>query len=287
MSAPDRRPDPGRPEGPADFAAPPFNAAADLCGDPVCAGLRALFADNQYMVLPGLMAAFTGAHPGAGPVFYETLPPGIVVAQLRRGGLRMGALELRFIPDIIAASPQALSGLHDEGLSGEPRWYASNTLALLVARGNPHHVTGLGDLARPGLRIALPNPETEGIGRLALRALAAAGGEELREAVAGAKQRAGETVLTAIHHRQSPAWLAAGATDAAIVWETEARYHALLGTPIEAVPIEPAANQTGHYAAAIVAGAPNPASAERFLDYLTGPAGRDSYARHGFTTQHP
>jgi hypothetical protein len=52
----------------------------------------------------------------------------------------------------------------EEELSGEPRRYASNTLALLAARGNPHHVTGLGDLARPGLRVALPNPETESIG---------------------------------------------------------------------------------------------------------------------------
>jgi hypothetical protein len=63
----------------------------------------------------------------------------------------------------------------EEELSGEPRRYASNTLALLAARGNPHHVTGLGDLARPGLRVALPNPETESIGRPALRVLAAAG----------------------------------------------------------------------------------------------------------------
>lgn len=276
-----------RADGPASFAAPPFDAAEDLCGDPVGAGLRALFAGNQYMVLPELAAGFASAHPRAGGVFYETLPPGVVVAQLRRGGLRMGALELRFTPDVIAASPAALGELHSDGLTGEPRWYASNTLALLVARGNPAGITGLGDLARPGLRVALPNPQTEGIGRLALQALAAAGGEELREKVAGAKQRAGETVLTSIHHRQSPAWLAAGTADAAIVWETEARHHAHLGTPVEAVPIEPAANQRGHYAAVAVTGAPHPETAGLFLNYLAGPAGRHRYARHGFTTQHP
>jgi molybdate transport system substrate-binding protein len=268
-----------------EFAAPPFDAAADLCGDVTGAGLRALFAGNQYMVLPELVAGFGTAYPAAGPVFYETLPPGIVVAQLRRGGLRIGGLELRFTPDVIAASPEALRELHDDGLVEAPRWYAGNTLALLVRRGNPAAVTGLADLARPGLRVALPNPRTEGIGRLALRALAAAGGDELRERVAGAKQRAGETVFTEIHHRQSPAWIAAGEVDAAVVWETEARHHAAIGTPAESVPIAAGAGQRGDYAAAVVTAAPHRAAAERFVAYLAGGPGQAVYARYGFTTR--
>jgi molybdate transport system substrate-binding protein len=270
----------------AEFTAPPFDAAEDLCGDLAGAGLRALFAGNQYMVLPELVAGFTAAHPGAGPVFYETLPPGIVIAQLRRGGLRMGLLELRFTPDLIAASPAALADLHDDGLVEEPRWYASNYLTLIVARGNPAQVTGLSDLARPGLRVALPDPATEGIGQLALQALAAAGGEELREQVAGAKQRAGETVLTQIHHRQSPAWLAAGAIDAAFVWQTEAQHHGRLGTPVENVPIGLPACLAGGYAAAVVTAAPHRETAAEFLCYLAGPPGQATYQRHGFTIGH-
>jgi molybdate transport system substrate-binding protein len=272
-----------RPGDLAQFAAAPFDAITDLCGDPVTAGLRALFAGNQYMVLPEFFGSFLDASPGAGPVFYETLPPGIVVAQLRRGGLRMGCLELRFTPDLIAASPRALGELHRDGLVGRPRSYASNVLSLLVRSGNPARVRGLADLAAPGLRVALPDPETEGIGRLALRALTAAGGNQLRDEVFDVKRRAGETVLTGIHHRQSPAWLADGSADAAVVWETEARHHLAIGTPVEAVPIDPAANQAGEYAAAVVNGCPHPQLAEQLLDYLTGPAGQAIYARYGFT----
>jgi molybdate transport system substrate-binding protein len=209
------------------------------------------------------------------------------VDQLRRGGLRMGSLELRFTPDLIAASPGALAGLHDDGLVGEPAWYASNHLTLIVGRGNPAGVQGLADLGRTGLRVALPDPETEGIGRLALQALAAAGGEELRERVAGAKQRAGETVFTQIHHRQSPAWVAAGTIDAAVVWETEARHHVGLGTPVESVPFGAPASPRGGYAAAVVTAAPHPAAAAEFLAWLTGAAGRAVYQRHGFTTRQP
>ncbi|HUW77338.1 MAG TPA: substrate-binding domain-containing protein [Candidatus Nanopelagicaceae bacterium] len=163
MSGPDQR-------DLAQFSAAPFDAVTDLCGDPTTAGLRALFAGNQYMVLPDL-----------------------VVAQLRQGGLRMGSLELCFTPDIVAASPRALDELLDEALVGPAAIYASNVLALLVRAGNPSQVMGLTDLARPGLRVALPDPATEGIGRLALQALSAAGGDQLHDEVFDAKRRRGET----------------------------------------------------------------------------------------------
>lgn len=267
-----------------EFAAAPFDAVADLCGDPTTAGLRALFAGNQHMALPDLVSDFREAHPGVGSVFYETLPPGIVVAQLRRGGLRMGSLELSFTPDVIAASPQELGKLEAEGLVGASRTYASNVLALLVRAGNPEQVSTLADLARPGLRVALPDPETEGIGRLALRALSAAGGNRLRDQVFDVKRRAGETVPTSIHHRQSPAWLAEGSTDVAFVWETEATQQLDLNAPLEMVAIDAAVNQRGFYAVAVVTAAPHRGSAELFVDFLTSPSGLAVYAKHGFAT---
>lgn len=268
-----------------EFAAPPFDAVTDLCGNPTSAGLHALFAGNQYMVLPDLFAAFLNTYGDVGSVFYETLPPGIVVAQLRQGGLRMGSLELTFTPDIVAASPRALAELHEEGLVGPSRTYASNVLTLLVGAGNPAHVRGLPDLARPGLRLALPDPETEGIGRLALLALTAAGGNRLHDEVFDAKRRAGETVLTSIHHRQSPALLAEDRTDVAFMWETEALHHLAMGAPVEMVPIDSAFNQRGEYAAAAVNAAPHRQSAERFLDFLTGPIGHAVYEKFGFTIE--
>lgn len=130
------------------------------------------------MALPDLVADFLNVYPDVRSVFYETLPLGMVVAQLSQGGLRMGSLELCFTPDIIAASP-ALNELHDDGLVGPPRGYASNVLALLVRAGNPTGIVAMKDLARPGLRVALPDPLTEGIGRLALQAPSAAGGDRL------------------------------------------------------------------------------------------------------------
>ncbi len=279
MSGRDRQPDLAR------FAAAPFDAVTDLCGDPTTTGLRALFAGNQYMALPDLVADFLKVYPDVGSVFYETLPPGVVVAQLRQGGLRMGSLELRFTPDIIAASTRALNELHADGLVEPPRVYASNVLALLVRAGNPTGIVAMTDLARPGLRVALPDPLTEGIGRLALHALSAAGGDRLHDEVIEVKRRSGQTVLTTIHHRQSPAWLAEGTTDVAVVWETEAHHLIASGAPVELVAIDAAVNQRGQYAAAVVTAAPHRDVAEGFLDHLTGAAGRAVYSRYGFTVE--
>lgn len=264
------------------FSAEPTNQLTDLVGDPVDADLRALLGGNQWMVVPELVSAFRAAHPDVTGVFYETLPPGILVGQLRAGGLRLGSLVLRFQPDVIAASPDALGELNEAGLVGEPVEYASNELALLVPAVNPAQVHGLSDLGRPDVRVAMPDPRTEGVGRLIVDALRSVGGEELVRAVMVDKRAAGTTRLTRIHHRESPEWLARGEVDAAPLWATESRYHRNAGAGVADVPIEAGHNQRGRYAIALVDGAPHHATAERFVAFLTGPPGQEIYSRWGF-----
>lgn len=265
----------------AEFCAAPFDMVEDVCGDPA-AGLAVLMAGNQFMVMPDLVAGFLAQRPQAGSVFYETLPPGVIAEQFRRGGLRLGSLELRVRADVVALSPEAIAGLHAAGLTGPGRDYASNDLALLVAAGNPAGISGLADLGRPDLRVAIPDPRAEGIGELALRALERAGGTELRRSVEEVKRQAGTAVFTSIHHRQSPAWIKDGQIDAAVVWSTEAGYHLARGEEFGLVPIPAEHNLTGGYAAAVAAGAPHPAHAQAFVDYLCGDAGQACYAGHGF-----
>jgi molybdate transport system substrate-binding protein len=270
------------PVAPVEFAAAPFDMVEDLCGDPG-ADLVVFFAGNQYMVVPDLVDGYLAAHPSVGSVFYETLPPGVVAAQLRAGGLRMGSLVLRVGPDVMASSPAALAELEHEGLVGPARSYASNDLAFLVTAGNPAGVGGWADLARPGLRVAFPDPGTEGIGRLALEALEGSGGAALRQRVEVDKAAGGEVVFTSIHHRQGPAWLEGGATDVAVVWSTEGRYHLERGGPFEMVALPDAQNRRGTYAAGVVTGAAHQEAAGWFVDYLCSQAGQAAYAAHGFS----
>jgi molybdate transport system substrate-binding protein len=272
----------GETAAPVEFAAAPFDMVEGLCGDPR-ADLVVFFAGNQYMVVPDLVDGYLATHPSVGSVFYETLPPGVVAAQPRAGGLRMGSLVLRVHPDVMASSPAALAELEREGLVGPARSYASNDLALLVAAGNPTGVGGWTDLGRPGVRVAFPDPRTEGIGRLALDCVEASGGAALRQRVEVDKAAGGEVVFTSIHHRQGPAWLEGGATDVAVAWTTEARYHLERGGPFEMIALPEVENRRGVYAAGVVTGAVHQEAAGWFVDYLCGQAGWAAYAAHGFS----
>lgn len=281
MSAPERG---GDRHPPVAFAAAPFDMVEDLYGDPA-AELVVFMAGNQYMVVPDLLEGFLAADRSVGSVFCETLPPGVIAAQLRAGGLQMGSLVLRVRPDVMASSPAALADLEREGLVGPARTYASNDLAILVAQGNPAEVSGWADLGRPGVRVAFPDPRTEGIGALALEAIEASGGVALRKKVESDKAAAGEVVFTSIHHRQGPAWLAKGETDAAVVWSTEAHHHLELGGRLEMIALPEGENRRGGYAAAVVTDAPHPGAASSFVDHLYGQAGQAAYAAHGFTAE--
>lgn len=266
-----------------EFSAAPFDSVADLCRDPVGADLVALFAGNQYMVLPELFELFKASRPHVESIFYETLPPGIVIAQLRSGRLRMDRLELSVVPDIIAASPAALASLKTDGLVSAPVSYANNDLTLLVPAGNPAAVKGLADLARPGVRVAMPDPRTEGIGALALSALADLD-SDLPSRVIGPKVASGEVRMTSIHHRQSPLWLRDGLVDVAVMWRTEGSYHLAAGAPFEVVEIDEHENRTGGYAVALCTGAAHPLVAAEFVEFLAGADGQAVFERHGFTT---
>ena len=49
--------------------------------------------------------------------------------------------------------------------------YASNTLAMLIPKNNPANIKSLNDLGKKGVRVVMPNPEYEGVGRLIVKAL--------------------------------------------------------------------------------------------------------------------
>lgn len=270
---------------PVDLTVPPMDAVADLHGDPVAADLVLFMNGNQFMVMDELVAAFQAAYPHVREVFYETIPPGKVVDQVRNGALQMGALRLSVRPDLVAAGPRLLQPLHDEGIVGELQLYATNDLAILVAAGNPLGISGLADLAKPNVRVAMPNLRDEGVAELIAQALEKAGGAQLRQTVLEDKVRAGTTRWTKIHHRESALWLAAGDVDACPLWSTEARYHCVdLGAAMQTVSIPAEHNVTGQYAMAVVSDCPHPDAARSYVEFLRGPQAQQLYARFGFAT---
>ncbi|MEO9170983.1 MAG: substrate-binding domain-containing protein [Candidatus Baltobacteraceae bacterium] len=260
----------------------------DLHGNPSGADLVIFAAGNQWMVLPDLLAAFQKTHPEVRNIFYETLPPGILAEQMAPGAtLRVGELLLDVRPDVYLAGKGRMAQERDAGLVGEPTAYATNDLAIMVRSGNPKHITSLRDLGRPDVRVAMPNPQTEGIAKQIEGAYSKAGGSALVQAIMDTKLRDGTTLLTRIHHRETPIWILDGKADAGPVWISEALYQERIHSGIETVRIPAQSNVLATYQAAETVQPEHEAAAKAFVSFLTGDTAQAIYRSYGFTAATP
>jgi molybdate transport system substrate-binding protein len=268
-----------------DFSVPEVDVLADFHGDPTDPRLVLYVGGNYYFAMAPLVQAFEAAHPEyKGRIYWETIPPGLLVQQMQAGGrITVGNMTWTAKPDAYFAGLVKVKGLISQGLlTGPAVPYVTNTLAIMVPKGNPAHITGLTDLGKPGLRLAMPNPEFEGIARQIKMALTKAGGDGLATAVYDAKVKDGSTILTHIHHRQTPLFLMQGVADAGVTWQSEAMFQEQAGHPIEHVAIPDADNATAIYAGAEVKGAAHPKAAKAWLDFIRSPEALHIFERYGF-----
>ena len=270
------------PSSAPSFRATGIDDAMDLHGDLRNARLVLFVGGNEWMAMPAIVDAFVQRHPEAAPVFYETLPPGILAKQLAAGSLRVGSLTISVPADVFMAGKRRMADVVDAGLAKTPVTFASNDLAILVRRGNPKRVFGLTDLGRPGVRVAMPNPQYEGVARQIELALRKAGGQRLVDTVMTTKMRNGTTLLTQIHHRQTPLWIEQGRADAGPLWLTEALYQNRIRAPVTVVRIPAEYNVIATYQGAVVSGAPHPRLAAKFVEFLVSPQARDIFHAYGF-----
>lgn len=256
----------------------------DLHGNPCDARLVLFVGGNQFFALPQLVAAFEQQHPELkGHIFYETLPPGILRKQMAAGNaLTLGNLTIQVQPDVYEAGARVLRAMQQAGQVTSVVLYATNTLEIMVPKGNPKHIQSLSDLERSDVTLSMPNPAWEGVANQIQSALRKAGGDALERAVYGTKVQNGKTVLTEIHHRQTPMRILSGAVDAGVTWASEVRFQESIGNPIEGVEIPDSQNVTAVYAGGVVTGAPHATAAAEWLAFLKSPTARAIYHQYGF-----
>jgi ABC-type molybdate transport system substrate-binding protein len=273
------------PEDGLNFTVPEVDNVPDLQGDINDPQLTVFLAGNQYMVVRELIEAFRAAHSQYRRVFVETLPPGILARQIEQGALIVGNLRVTLKPDVYATGRNTM-----EELQRSHQWfsriadYARNRLAIMTAAGNPQHIAGWGDLARPELALCMPNPRWEGVARnVIIPALRKSGGDALVKTVYEDKVKDGSTFLTRIHHRQTPLRIMRGECNAGAVWYTEAYFHATLKRhPLDIVTLADSENRVATYTAGVMKDAPHPAAAEDFVSFLQSAGGQAIYRRYGF-----
>jgi molybdate transport system substrate-binding protein len=149
--------------------------------------------------------------------------------------------------------------------------------AINVQKGNPHHIRTLKDLTRPGLRVAIANPEGVCVGAYAVEIIE----KEFSplEKAAFRKNLANytescEKTATAISLKMA---------DAVIGWRVFQYWDP---ERIETIPL-PAAQipRIGYIPVAISKFTKQRAEAQKFIDFLTGPEGRKIFAKyHYFAT---
>nr|WP_186049117.1 substrate-binding domain-containing protein [Burkholderia gladioli] len=267
------------------FTEPDADNLADFHGDPLAAQLSLYVGGNYFFAMAPLVQAFERTYPQyRGHVYWETLPPGLLVRQMAAGGtVTVGNMTWTVKPDVYLAGLKAVQKQIDAGSLVAPAVpYVTNTLTIMVPRGNPDHIDGLADLGQSKLMLAMPNPAFEGIARQVKASLAKVGGDALVHEVYDAKVADGTTLLTHIHHRQTPLWIIQGKVQAGVTWQSEAVFQEQVGHPISHVDIPAADNTTAVYAAGVTAHAPHPQAARRWLDFIRSPQALAIFERYGF-----
>jgi molybdate transport system substrate-binding protein len=150
-------------------------------------------------------------------------------------------------------------------VEGEWEVFARNTLTLAVPAGNPGEVTGLADLARPELRVAICEPEVP-CGAASERLLTAAG-----------VTAAPDTLTTDV--KEATSLVSLGEADAALIYRTDA---AAEGDAVETIEVPEAEEVVNDYPVAILVHAPNPDGARVVVDAITGESGQAILADAGF-----
>lgn len=169
--------------------------------------------------------------------------------------------------DVLAtADTETMNRATQAGLqAGTSVPFAANTLTIVVAPGNPKRVASFADLARPGLAVVVCAPQVPC--GTATRAVEAATGVTLAPV---SEESQVSDVLTKV---------TTGQADAGVVYVTDARTAA---DKVTAVPFPESAAAVNVYAIAALKESRHPDLARRFVQLVTGAAGREVLAETGF-----
>jgi ABC-type molybdate transport system substrate-binding protein len=248
------------------------------------ADLVLFMAGNQFMVMRDLLKEFQNIHPEVKKIFYETLPPGLELKQILAGGAIFKNTVIQVLPDVYTSvTEEAMKELSSKGYISEYFIYLHNRLVLMVPEGNPANIKTVNDLARDEVRISQPGA-MEDISRYIYDMYEMAGGNVLLKRIMEEKRAEGTTILTVVHHRETPLRIKKGTVDVGPVWATEVANAIREGLKVEAVEPGEKLDQREkvNYFITKLKKAPNPENADKFLNFIKSPRAQKIYKQYGF-----
>jgi molybdate transport system substrate-binding protein len=169
--------------------------------------------------------------------------------------------------DVFASADQAqMDTVTKAGLAGGARVvFARNVLEIAVPPGNPGHVTGLADFAKPDLTLAVCAPQVP-CGAAAQQVFTAAH----VDARPDSQEEDVKAALTKVE---------LGEVDAALVYATDVK---AAGAKVEGIEFPEAQKAVNSYPICVLKAGPDAAAARAFVDLVRSPAGRQALADAGF-----
>ena len=248
------------------------------------AQLILFMAGNQFMVMDDLLKAFQKRHPEVEYIFYETLPPGFELKQILACGAFFKGRLITGIPDIYTSvTEDAMKELLRKELIDKYHIYLHNRIILMVPEGNPARIKTVNDLGRDDVRISQPGG-MENITDYILDMYEKAGGKELVRKIMEEKRADATTILTVVHHRETPLRISKRTVDVGPVWFTELEHAKRKGLSVEAIEPGKGIDQRVrvNYYVAKFKNPPNPENAKKFLTFIFSEKAQMIYNEHGF-----
>jgi molybdate transport system substrate-binding protein len=168
-----------------------------------------------------------------------------------------------------AASPKQPAALYAKGLVTKPVEFATNTLVMIVPKSNPAHITSVGDITKPGIKLVICQAAVP-CGDYARKAFANLG-------ITGAAMK--NVVSQTTDVTQTVAEVALGQADAGFVYITDAK--AAAGKVI-ALKLPAKAKPGAMDFIAVVKASKNVTAANAFVNEVLSPKGQATLRADGF-----
>ncbi len=169
-----------------------------------------------------------------------------------------------------------LDQIAEEGMIASRQMVTYFVPVIIVAKGNPKGIRGPADLARPGVRLALGNPEACQIGRITEKVL-------IKNAVDMAAVRE-NLVFHSVTVNELGLQIKTGRADAAVVWDAIAAYYA---DSADTVRIPLAQNKVSRVALGVLEFSEHKEAAERFVAFAAGDEGKAIFRKHNYQVEPP
>ncbi|MBA2338166.1 MAG: molybdate ABC transporter substrate-binding protein [Acidimicrobiia bacterium] len=212
-------------------------------------------------------ASLTDAFTDIGAAFEEA-NDGVTVEFSFGGSSSLATQIVEGAPAAVFASASStqMTVVVDAGLAAEPVVFTNNLLEIAVPPGNPAGIATLEDFAREDLLLGLCAEEVP-CGTFAREAFAAAG---ITPSV-DTNEPDVRALLTKVE---------TGELDGGIVYRSDV---VASGDAVEGIVIPSERNVVARYPMAVLEEAPDPETAQAFVDFVLSRSGQETLDRYGFT----